>query len=151
MPGTQENEADRMNLRAIQVTALLGGALMFQGALPPRASGAEASPAAPALAPRLVPETPNQTAGRLMAEQWLAVMRSWFNGGAQFVGHLQGLDLAGPRGENKFPAAPWTQRPLCGPLALAHHLAPLLPGEGGQPNPEEWLNLYANNIQIARY
>ncbi len=135
-----------MNLRAIQVTALLGGALIFQGALPPRADAA-----APALAPRLVPETPNQTAGRLMAEQWLVIMRSWFKDGAQFVGHLQGLDIAGPRGENKFPAAPWTQRPLCGPLALAHHLAPLLPGGGGQPNPEEWLNLYANNIQVARY
>ncbi|MDE2681350.1 MAG: hypothetical protein OSB29_08305, partial [Verrucomicrobiota bacterium] len=100
-----------MNLRAIQVTALLGGALIFQGALPPRASGTEA-PAA------LVPETPSQTAGRLMAEQWLVIMQSWFKGGARFVGHLQGLNHAEALGENEFPAAPWTQRPLCGPLAL---------------------------------
>ncbi|MDE2713517.1 MAG: hypothetical protein OSB74_04045, partial [Verrucomicrobiota bacterium] len=102
-----------MNLRAIQVTALLGGALIFQGALPPRANGAEAPPAPAAL----VPEPPGQTAGRLMAEHWLVIMRSWFKGGARFVGHLQGLDHAGALGENKFPAAPWTQRPLCGPFA----------------------------------
>ena len=118
-----------MNLRAIQVTALLGGALIFQGALPLRAGGAEA-PSAPAA---FVPESPGQTAGRLMAEQWLVIMRSWFKGGPRFVGHLQGLDHAVARGENNFPTAPWTQRPLCGPFALAHHLAPLLPGGEASP------------------
>ncbi|MDC0143385.1 hypothetical protein OAK45_02500 [Verrucomicrobia bacterium] len=141
-----------MNLRAIQVTALLGGALIFQGALPPRVSGAEA-PSAPAT---LVPESPSQTAGRLMAEQWVVIIRSWFKGGPRFVGHLQGLDHAEARGENKFPAAPWTQRPLCGPFALAHHLAPLLPREGVKPSPEDWLHrlkppVGANDQQKKRY
>jgi len=136
-----------MNLRAIQVTALLGGALIFQGALPLRANGAEA-PSAPAT---LVPESPGQTAGRLMAEQWVVIIRSWFKGGPRFVGHLQGLDHAEALGENKFPAAPWTQRPLCGPFALAHHLAPLLPRGGVQPSPKDWLNNLASDIQIARF
>ena len=141
-----------MNLRAIQVTALLGGSLIFQGALPPRVSGSEA-PSAPAT---LVPESPSQTAGRLMAEQWVVIIRSWFKGGPRFVGHLQGLDHALVRRENKFPAAPWTQRPLCGPFALAHHLAPLLPREGVKPSPEDWLHrlkppVGANDQQKKRY
>jgi len=139
-----------MNLRTIQVTALLGGALIVQGALPPRAGGAEASPA-PAMPPRLVAETPGQAAGRLMAEQWVVIMRSWFQSSAQFVGHRQGLVIAADRSDKKFPVAPWTHRPLCGPVALAHHLAPLWSAGGAQPHPEQWLNLYANNVQIARY
>ncbi len=149
--GNQENEADKMNLRTIQVTALLGGALIFQGALPPRAGGAEAAPAPTvAPAPEFVPETPRQTAGRLMAERWLAVMRSWFKGGAQFVGNHPAALALPPEDAVSIPA-PWTQRPLCGPIALAYHLVPQLPGAGAQPNPEEWLQLYANAQQRARY
>jgi TPR repeat protein len=140
----------RINLRAIQVTALLGGALIFQGALPPRGHGAEVT--APAKASGFVPETPQQTASRLMAEQWLAVIRSWFKGGAQFVGNNSGRGAEAQPAEGAISISPpWTQRPLCGPIALAYHLVPQLPGAGARPNPEEWLRLYANNQQRARY
>jgi len=139
-----------MNLRSIHVTAFLGGALLLQCALPQRMGGAEAGPA-PKMAQAGVLETPVQTAGRLMAEHWLAVMRSWFQGGPQFV--RVDREPAQPLAENNYPPAPWTLRPICGPVAFAHHLLPLLPGtgSGSQPSPEEWLNLYANAEQLARY
>ena len=143
-----------MNLRAIQVTALMSGALIFQGVFAPHSSGAEApnAPATPAPAAEFVPETPQETAGRLMAERWVALLRSWFKGGAHFVDNTDQAAQAPPPvdAESGVPA-PWTQRPLCGPVALAHYLAPLMPGAGAQPNPEEWLQLYANAEQRARF
>ena len=131
-PGVHQNEAEPMNLRSIHVTAFLGGALLFQCALPQRMGGAEAGPA-PKMAQAGVLETPVQTAGRLMAEHWLAVMRSWFQGGPQFV--RVDREPAQPLAENNYPPAPWTLRPICGPVAFAHHLLPLLPGTGSGSQP----------------
>ncbi len=154
------NDAVKTSLRSIRVmrmTVLLGGALCVAYALPPSLRAAQTgstpvAPAAPALAPGFVPETPQQTAGRLMAEKWLAVIRSWFQGGPEFVGHDRGeAEPPAFLQPDQYPPAPWTQRPLCGPVTLAHHLLPLMPGAGGQPSPEEWLNLYANNDQRIRY